>query len=214
MTSLAIKPQSRSYLPLVGDLTERAVLLVLFTRLLILNLHAVAATGRWFNWLMVTSEGLGVLFILLRRPAAEVSRRPSDWAFAFFATAFPLLVRSSDATPLAPPFIGVALLVLGLITQIAAKLSLRRSFGIAPANRGVKVGGPYRYVRHPMYAGYLMVHIGFLSLTPSLWNLFVYGVSWAAQIVRLLAEERLLAADPKYAAFQAEVRYRLAPGVF
>lgn len=214
MATLTFPARPRSTLALAGDLFERGVLLALFTRLLVANLHAVAASGRWFNWLMVTSEGLGVLFILLRRPADQVSQRPRDWAFAFFATAFPLLVQPSNATPVAPAAVGVSLLLLGLITQISAKLALARSFGIVPANRGVKIGGPYRYVRHPMYAGYLMVHVGFLTLTPSLWNLAVYGIALAAQVVRLLAEERLLEGDPKYAEFETAVRYRLVPGLF
>ncbi len=196
------------------DLFERFVLLGLFVRLLALNYHAVVYTGHWFNALMVLSEGLGLFFIMTRKPAAIVTDNPSDWTVAFFATAGPLLVHPAGFAPIAPPWIGVTLLILGLIVQISAKLTLRRSFGIVPANRGVKSGGPYRYVRHPMYLGYLGVHIGFLLLTPSMWNLTVYGVSTFCQVVRILAEERLLTADPQYRTFQAAVRWRLAPGIF
>ena len=67
----------------------------------------------------------------------------------------------------------------------------------------MKASGPYRLVRHPMYLGYVTVHIGFLLLSPNLWNLVVYGLSFAIQIVRIRAEERLLGLDPAYAAFQA-----------
>ena len=108
----------------------------------------------------------------------------------------------------------MVLLLSGLAVQVWAKLTLRRSFGIIPANRGVKASGPYRFVRHPMYLGYVTVHIGFLVLSPNLWNLVVYGVSFAIQIVRIRAEERLLGQDPAYAAFQTRTRYRLLPGVF
>ena len=106
------------------------------------------------------------------------------------------------------------MLLMGLVLQLWAKLTLRRSFGIVPANRGVKASGPYRLVRHPMYLGYVTVHIGFLLLSPNLWNLVVYGLSFAIQIVRIRAEERLLGLDPAYAAFQAHTRFRLLPGVF
>ena len=196
------------------DLLERLVLLGLFLRLLVLNANAVMSTGHWFNWLLVLSEGLGVLFIMTRKPARVVTDNPSDWTIAFFATAGPLLVHPAGFAPIAPPGLGVSLLILGLIVQVSAKLTLRRSFGIVPANRGVKMGGPYRYVRHPMYLGYFSVHVGFLLLTPSLWNLTVYGVSVFCQIVRILAEERLLNADPQYLKFRAAVRYRVLPGVF
>jgi protein-S-isoprenylcysteine O-methyltransferase Ste14 len=39
---------------------------------------------------------------------------------------------------------------------------LGRSFGLLPAQRGLVVVGPYRFVRHPIYFGYLIGHIGFL----------------------------------------------------
>ena len=211
-----VVPTSRATIaPAVAlDLFERFTLLALFLRLLVLNYHAVMSTGHWFNWLMVLSEGLGVFFIMTRKPATMVTDNPSDWTVAFFATAGPLLVHPAGFAPIAPAWLGVSLLLLGLIVQISAKLSLRRSFGIVPANRGVKMGGPYRYVRHPMYLGYLGVHIGFLLVTPSLWNLTVYGVSVFCQVVRILAEERLLNADPQYQTFRSAVRWRLVPGVF
>ena len=65
-----------------------------------------------------------------------------------------------------------------------------------------------------MYLGYVTVHIGFLLLTPNLWNLVVYGLSFAIQIARIQAEERLLGRDPAYADFRAHTRFRLLPGVF
>jgi protein-S-isoprenylcysteine O-methyltransferase Ste14 len=78
----------------------------------------------------------------------------------------------------------------------------------------VKVSGVYRLVRHPMYAGYLLVHIGNMLLFPSVFNLVLYGIGWWAQILRLLAEEALLSQDEAYRAYQAKVRWRLLPGLF
>ncbi|NKF32164.1 isoprenylcysteine carboxylmethyltransferase family protein, partial [Pseudomonas sp. BGM005] len=103
---------------------------------------------------------------------------------------------------------------LGFILQISAKLVLRRSFGLVPANRGVKIGGPYRLVRHPMYAGYLMTHVSFFLANPSLLNFAIYATALFAQCLRLLAEERLLKEDPAYTTFMATTRYRLVPFVF
>ena len=89
-----------------------------------------------------------------------------------------------------------------------------RSFGVVAANRGIQVVGPYRIVRHPMYAGYTIIHIGFLLAFPSLPNTILYSVTLAVQIARLLREERLLNSDPRYREFSSKVRYRLLPGVF
>ena len=50
---------------------------------------------------------------------------------------------------------------------IAGKLTLGRSFGLMPANRGVVSSGIYRFVRHPIYAGYLITHVAFLAAHPT-----------------------------------------------
>jgi protein-S-isoprenylcysteine O-methyltransferase Ste14 len=65
-----------------------------------------------------------------------------------------------------------------------------------------------------MYAGYLFVHIGILLLMPTVFNLLIYALGWWAQILRLLAEERLLSQDPQYREYMQQTRWRLIPGVF
>ena len=82
------------------------------------------------------------------------------------------------------------------------------------ANRGIRSSGPYRLIRHPMYAGYVLTNIGFLLLYPTGWNLAVYATAWGLQLARLLAEERFLGAVPEYRDYMATVRYRLVPGLF
>ena len=197
------------------DLLERGAVLALFASFAVRNYHAVVDQGHWFHAIMVASEALVALFIMIRRPSANITHSGADWALAFAATAGPLLAQaSSSGHTLIPQGSGVVLLLFGLTFQVWAKLTLRRSFGIIPANRGVKADGPYRFVRHPMYLGYVTVHVGFLLLSPNLWNLMIYGVSFAIQIVRIRAEERLLGQDSAYATFQARTRYRLLPGVF
>jgi protein-S-isoprenylcysteine O-methyltransferase Ste14 len=103
---------------------------------------------------------------------------------------------------------------MGLLVQVWAKLTLGRSLGLVPAHRGLKISGPYRYVRHPMYAGYLLSHLAFLLVNPTWWNLAVYGLAYGLQVPRLLAEERLLRQDPNYHTYESMVRSRLIPGVF
>ena len=102
----------------------------------------------------------------------------------------------------------------GLLIQISAKASLWRSFGIVPANRGVKIGGPYRIVRHPMYAGYTITHIGFLLGFPLMQNALLYFAVFLVEVARMYREEAILNQDPAYRAYAARVRYRLVPGIF
>ena len=214
MAELTLSPPRRINAYAMLDMVERVVLLALFTRMLLINLAIIAKPGHWYSALLLTSEGLAVLLLLLRRGSRDVSMNPRDWLFAFFATIGPLLVRPEGGPSLIPHPLGVAILCAGIFTQLSAKVILGRSFGIVPANRGVKVEGPYRFVRHPMYLGYVTVHVAFLLLAPNGWNLTVYAVSLATQMLRILAEERLLSGDPDYRAFMKKTRWRLLPGVF
>jgi protein-S-isoprenylcysteine O-methyltransferase Ste14 len=167
-----------------------------------------------FAPLALLSEAAVFVFVLIRRPTERIALRLGDWLLAITATLAPLLLMPGGPPVEALIPVAIALVLLGNCMQAWAKLVLRRSFGIAPANRGVKISGPYRFVRHPMYAGYLMVHVGLFTLFPSLLNLAVYTIAWWAQVLRLLAEERLLAADPDYRDYMQQTRWRLLPGVF
>jgi protein-S-isoprenylcysteine O-methyltransferase Ste14 len=166
------------------------------------------------NLIALGSEGLVVAFILCRRKPNAISPRPTDWMLALTATAMPLLVRPDIQGHMVLLQAGAFLMMVGFIVQLVAKVTLGRSFGCVPAHRGLKQGGLYRFVRHPMYMGYLLSHIGILLANPTWWNLAVYVICYSAQVPRLFSEERLLKRDPQYANYMAGVRYRLIPGVF
>lgn len=196
------------------DLVEKA-LVASFMALLALRLvPQAAATLSPPILLLLLSESIVVLFILLRRPTRDISRRPGDWAFGLAGTLLPLTAIAPDTAPIAPIGLCAAAMLAGFLLQLWAKLILRRSFGVVAANRGVKASGPYRLIRHPMYAGYALTHIGFLLAGPTLWNLAVYGATLAIAIRRILAEERVLMGDAAYRALAEKCRYRLLPGIF
>lgn len=196
--------------PRILDRTEQVLITVLFVWLV----YRVIESQNSYAPLLLISEAAVVIFTLIRRPTSDISLRLGDWLLAVTATAAPLLIQPGlDIFPALAP-LGVLLVLAGNVFQGLAKLSLRRSFGIAPANRGIKADGLYRFVRHPMYAGYLIVHIGVLILMPSVINCVIYAIGWWAQILRLRAEEELLSQDPAYVAFKEKVRYRLIPGLF
>lgn len=196
--------------PAVLDRLEQMVIVALFSLLT----YRVIGSDNPLAPLILASEGAVALFVLIRRPTSAISVRLGDWLLATTATAAPLLIMPVSDSPSALVAPGVLLVFAGMAFQLSAKLVLRRSFGIAPANRGLKVNGPYRLVRHPMYAGYLASHVGMFMLMPSVFNLAIYAIGWWAQILRIQAEERLLSQDEGYRSFRRKVRYRLVPGVF
>jgi protein-S-isoprenylcysteine O-methyltransferase Ste14 len=164
--------------------------------------------------LVLIAETSIALFVLFRRPTERISMRLGDWLLAATATYAPLLVIPSEGLWPAVTPVAVALVLFGNAIQISGKLFLRRSFGIAPANRGIKRDGMYRFVRHPIYAGYLFTHIGILLVMPSLVNLAIYAIGWWAQILRIDAEEALLGQDPDYRDYMQQTRWRLIPGIY
>ena len=192
------------------DRAEQLLVAVLWSALV----ARVLASSNGHAWLAAASEAAVLVLVLLRRSGQAISHRAGDWMMALAATIAPLLIMPGpDLFPRLDP-LAMALVAAGNALQLAAKLALRRSFGIAPAHRGLKTGGPYGLVRHPMYAGYLLVHIGILILMPSVLNAGVYAIGWLAQLRRLAAEEALLGGDPAYRAYCQKVRWRLVPRVF
>jgi protein-S-isoprenylcysteine O-methyltransferase Ste14 len=196
------------------DSLERAIVVVLYGWLVYRILNEVRVSHQLANPLLLLSEGLAVFFLLIRRSTEAISRSPYEWAIAMLATNAPLLVATGVRHPLVPPTAAAFVMFAGMLLQILAKLTLGRSYGCVPAHRGLKLSGPYRLVRHPMYAGYLLSHLAFLAVHPSLWNILVYGLCYGSQVTRILAEERFLSSDPEYGRYRGEVRYRLIPWLF
>ena len=102
----------------------------------------------------------------------------------------------------------------GLIFVVAGKLSLGRSFGLMPANRGIVSTGLYGFVRHPIYVGYLITHVAFVTANPLATNLGVLLIADAALLMRAVCEEQTLAQDAAYRTYMERVRWRVVPGVF
>jgi protein-S-isoprenylcysteine O-methyltransferase Ste14 len=200
------------------DLGERTFSVLLFASFAITIVENLTISP--WNLLGIVNEGLVVVFIVFRRRTLDMSTRPADWLIALVGTAAPMLVRPGGH-PVIPIRVGLVMMCAGILFSIWGKLILRRSFGLAAANRGVVHTGAYVFVRHPIYAGYILFYIGFFLLNPVpiapfpiWWNGAVYSAAIALMVVRILAEERVLRKDPAYAAYMGQVRYRLAPGLF
>ena len=165
-------------------------------------------------WLYVLDQILVVMFLLLRRSAQRYSERPVDHVIALISAMLPLLAVPPSQGNLLPLSMLAVCLLTGIVLHLGAKLSLRRSFGVLPADRGVKSRGMYRFVRHPMYLGYILVQLSLVLAGPLMWNICLFIVSCVFFALRISAEERLLGHSPDYQALCRTTRYRLIPGVY
>ncbi len=167
----------------------------------------------------------GALLVVRRRGSAG-PRTFSVWAATTVGSWGFLLARPAggayfEAPGLfgAQPLLGweglwLAAQLAGTAAAILSLSSLGRSFGLLAANRGVQTAGPYQIVRHPAYASYMIVQLGYLLENLSLWNAALYGIVLVAQLVRIGQEEATLSQDNTYQAYRRKVRYRLLPGLY
>jgi len=75
--------------------------------------------------------------------------------------------------------------------------------------------GPYRYVRHPGYAGNLFALLGIVLALGSVWALIPAVAATVISVLRTVLEDRTLQDElPGYPEYARRVRYRLVPGIF
>ena len=197
-----------------SELLARATVSVLFTLLTVNILRDFLHTGRITGLLLLVSEALVIVLTVIRRPAHVVDRSVRAAMVTAISVVGPPLLMPSDAGGLVPDGVTAAASALGLAFVVLGKLTLGRSFGLVPANRGVVIRGPYALVRHPIYSGYLITHLAFLIAHPRWWTAVVIGIADTALIARALIEERVLNGDAEYQAYCRRVEWHLVPGLF
>jgi protein-S-isoprenylcysteine O-methyltransferase Ste14 len=79
----------------------------------------------------------------------------------------------------------------------------------------VATSGPYRYVRHPGYSGWLVCNILPPLIFDSLWAFIPAALTVLIILIRTAAEDCTLQEElPGYREYAQRVRYRLLPGVW
>lgn len=152
------------------------------------------------------------LFFLFRCRASLVSWRLRDVAATLLSLFTPLFFWPVPFN--SAGFSGAGLQIAGSVFALLGMLSLNRSIGVLPANRGIRTGGMFALVRHPVYAGYQLSYIGYTISNASLYNLTVMLLCLVSQVLRIASEERLLARDPAYREYSGKVRWRMLPFIF
>lgn len=75
--------------------------------------------------------------------------------------------------------------------------------------------GPYRYLRHPGYAGAILFQLAVPLTLASWWALIPSGLAALLYIVRTILEDKTLQTELEgYRQYARQVRYRLLPGIW
>lgn len=185
--------------------------------------------GYWINWslgMMMFVLFLGA-YITRSNPIARANRL-REIIYPLYSGSLPMLIfesysfnrfefvrESETLVTLFRPFVdinpghwsglSIALIVFGHAISVWALFYLRRSFGILTEVRNLVRGGPYRYVRHPLYVGENFAAIGFCLLFPSWFNIAVTIVFLLSQRLRAhFEEQKFLQAIPDYKDYMAQ----------
>jgi protein-S-isoprenylcysteine O-methyltransferase Ste14 len=197
---------------LVWEKSANVALALIFGTFLYNFAIDLAVNIRVSTFIMVTYESMLVYFLLTRSMPIGVSTRTYDWFISIAGTWIPLLMRPGMGFN---EHIGLlSLQIVGLTISAFGLYTLSKSFGIVAANRGVKTGGIYSLVRHPLYTGYL-ISIGCYALqNPSDRNFVCYGILVVFTVLRVLGEEKYLAKDADYRIYMEKTGWRLLPYVW
>ncbi len=176
----------------------------LFTFLMIVRIAQMIGVGiDPLGILLAGQAGMAAFYMIFRRKASQEAQSLVQ-LLAWASAILPLTMRTTKGS-------WGWLAVPGLCLVLWSIWSLGGSFSIAPAVRKLVVQGPYRFIRHPMYAGEILSLSGacIASLIP--WNVCVLVIFSTSIYIRIIEEEALFKDYPIYA---HSVKWRLVPGVW
>lgn len=208
-----------------------------------LILFSAAGTLRWvMGWVFVITSFVFTLvsrILVLRQSPGLLRERArsvdagdiKSWDKVLFLGVLvgPILVlgvagldeRFSWSPQIQLPFqlTGVAVLLLGYVISTWA-FTVNRFFSAVvriqkDRNHVVVTTGPYKFLRHPGYAGGILTSIATPIMLGSLWALLPVGFVVCMYVVRTFLEDRTLQEElDGYKEYVQKVRFRLLPGLW
>src|SRR5262245_12594230 len=222
----------------MNDVTRRALRASLFGIVALAALLFIPAgtLDYWQAWLFmavfVCASGASTVYLAIHDPkllerrmnvGPWAEKEPAQKIIMVFAMlgfiamlVFPVLDHwlGWSSVPASVSVLGDALIVLGFlfIFFVFRENTYGASANQIAEGQTVISTGPYALVRHPMYAGALVMLVGVPLALGSWWGLFALLLMLPVLIWRLLDEERFLRQNlAGYTDYQGKVKYRLVP---
>ena len=194
--------------------------LMLVVDVKLLTRHATSGAAgelRWLGVVAVCAFYALIIWSYLRRGRAVATCRSVTAHVAAVAATwgpfvFPLLRASSPGV--GQQFASDVLVLVGTTWSIWSLRFLGRNVSVLAQARNVVDRGPYRWVRHPLYAGEIVSSLGLAIAAGSATAAGLWLTLCALQGYRALREEQvLLRALPGYQVYRARTA-ALLPGIF
>lgn len=194
----------------------------------------------WMAWaylgLFVVGVSINMIFVIRKNPElieerSQINANTKKWDFYLaglfgFLSVVVLLVSGLDIRfgwsveiPFVLQFVAVVLVGLGSVLGSWAIVSnpYFASTVRIQSERGHKVvsSGPYQYIRHPGYSGWILSGIALPVMLGSLWALIPSGLTVVILIIRTGLEDRTLRRElPGYEEYSQNTHFRLVPYVW
>jgi protein-S-isoprenylcysteine O-methyltransferase Ste14 len=154
--------------------------------------------------------------VLLRtRPSGKASGlEPRISALAGSFMMYGMVLFPRHDLSLSGEIVSTVLTMVGSIGAVVALCQLGRSFSIMAESRQLVTTGPYRVVRHPLYAAEQIATVGVFMQFASIYTALLLAAHIAFQLRRMHNEELVLATRfPEYTAY-SQTTARLIPGIY
>jgi protein-S-isoprenylcysteine O-methyltransferase Ste14 len=224
-----------------ASLTKRAViglaqLTIVVAVLLCLSAWSLRYWQGWLFWFLFSGSNTLITIYFLKADPALIERRlkagptaerktSQKIIQAMAAVCFIALIVFPGVdhrfgwshVPVPLVILGDVLVVLGLyiVFLVFRENSYTSAIIEVGKDQDVISTGPYHIVRHPMYAGALLMLFGLPVALGSSWGLLLCIPMVAVIIWRLLDEEKFLSTNlAGYADYRAKTHYRLIPGIY
>lgn len=221
------------------------VVVQLLLVLAVIPLSPLYISGRWDWWEAWVSAAILIVGFVVSRALAvrrhpDILQERADFIkhedtkawdkvlapLVAFGSAFILVAAGFDARfgwspgfPMMAKIMALVLILLGYALGTYALMENRFFSGTVriQTERGhhVVYSGPYRWIRHPGYAGTIINYLALPVFLDSWWALVPAGLSVVAIVIRTYLEDRTLREElAGYEAYAGHVPYRLLPGVW